>query len=211
LRSFFKDNELPRNVRLGIANQQIVVRQIELPQIDGDAERAAAVRFQAAEAIAMPLDDAVLDYQIVSREPDADGRPRMQVVIAARTGMVQRLVEAVTGAGLKPSASISTRSRSCARWRSTTRAARGRTSSATLAASRIWRLAVGDLCLFTRPVSATWDGEAAASMIADEIRLSLDYYMTPPGARAVGDIVLSGPGSKDPAFIHELSATSAWT
>ncbi len=212
LRSFFKDNELPRNVRLGIANQQIVVRQIELPQIDGDAERAAAVHFQAAEAIAIPLGDAVLDYQIVSREPDADGRPRMQVVIvAARTGMVERLVEAVTGAGLKPSASISTRSRLCARWRSTTRAARGRTSSATLAASRIWRLAVGDLCLFTRPLSATWDGEAAASMIADEIRLSLDYYMTQPGARAVGDSCCQARGPRTRPSFTSCPATSAWT
>jgi type IV pilus assembly protein PilM len=45
----------------------------------------------------------VLDHQIVSRDPDAEGNPRMQVVIvAARRRMVERLVQAVKGAGLKP-------------------------------------------------------------------------------------------------------------
>jgi type IV pilus assembly protein PilM len=207
LRSFFKANDLPRNVRLGIANQQIVVRQIELPQIDGEAERAAAVRFQAAEAIAMPLDDAVLDYQIVSRDPDADGNPRMQVVIvAARRGMVERLVGAVKAAGLKP-VSVDLDAFALVR-------ALAREDASTIGAHVFCHLggvtnlaiAVGDLCLFTRPVSAAWDGGGAASVIADEIRLSLDYYMTQPGARAVNDVVLSGPGSKDPAFVEELSS-----
>jgi type IV pilus assembly protein PilM len=207
LRSFFKRNDLPRNVRLGIANQQIVVRQIELPEIDGEAERAAAVRFQAAEAIAMPLDDAVLDYQIVSRDPDAEGNPRMQVVIvAARRGMVERLVQAVKGAGLKP-VSVDLDAFALVR-------ALARYDANNLGAHVFCHLggvtnlaiAVGDLCLFTRPLSAAWDGGGAASVIADEIRLSLDYYMTQPGARAVNDVVLSGPGSKDPAFVDELSS-----
>ena len=48
LRDFFKANHLPKRVRLGIANQQIVVRQLEIPKIDDPKERAAAVRFQAS-------------------------------------------------------------------------------------------------------------------------------------------------------------------
>ena len=55
---------LPRNVRLGVANQQIVVRVVELPRIEDEKQRDAAVRFQASEAIAMPLDEAVLDHQV---------------------------------------------------------------------------------------------------------------------------------------------------
>ena len=54
LRDFFKTEGLPKRVRLGIANQQIVVRQLEIPKIDDPKERAAAVRFQASETIAMP-------------------------------------------------------------------------------------------------------------------------------------------------------------
>ena len=62
LRDFFKTHGLPKRVRLGIANQQIVVRHLELPKIDNPDELAVAVRFQVAEAIAMPLDEVVLDY-----------------------------------------------------------------------------------------------------------------------------------------------------
>src|SRR3982751_5228910 len=52
LRDFFKVNGLPRRVRLGVSNQQIVVRHLELPKIEDQREREAAVRFQAAEALA---------------------------------------------------------------------------------------------------------------------------------------------------------------
>ena len=52
LKEIFKSAALPRDVRLGVANQQIVVRQIELPRIEDDKDLEAAVRFQAAEAIA---------------------------------------------------------------------------------------------------------------------------------------------------------------
>ena len=64
LKRFAADEGLPKNVRLGVANQQIVVRVIELPRIEDEKQREAAVRFQAAEAIAMPLDEAVLDHQV---------------------------------------------------------------------------------------------------------------------------------------------------
>ena len=67
LKSFFADESLPKHVRLGIANQQIVVRHLELPQIPEGSERDAAIRFQAADAIPMPLDEAVLDYQTARR------------------------------------------------------------------------------------------------------------------------------------------------
>ena len=49
---------------LGVSNQQIVVRVIDMPRIDDASERDAALRFSAAETIAMPLDEAVLDHQI---------------------------------------------------------------------------------------------------------------------------------------------------
>ena len=73
LKTFFKENDLPTRVRLGVSNQQIVVRHLELPQIEEQSELAAAVRFQAAEAIAMPLDEAVLDYQVVGQATSAEG------------------------------------------------------------------------------------------------------------------------------------------
>ena len=88
LKSFFKDHALPRRVRLGVSNQQIVVRQIELPRIDDDDERAAAVRFQAAEAIAMPLDEAVLDHQVTGFSEAGDVERMQVIVVAARKTMI---------------------------------------------------------------------------------------------------------------------------
>ena len=103
LRSFVTETGLPKNVRLGVSNQQIVVRVVELPRIEDEKQRDAAVRFQAAEAIAMPLDEAVLDHQVAGYTEAPDGTPRMQVVlVAARRSMVEALLEAAKAAGLKP-------------------------------------------------------------------------------------------------------------
>ena len=65
-------------------------------------------------------------------------------------------------------------------------------------------IAVGSSCFFTRPLSAVWDGEDAGSRLADEIRLSIDYYMTQPEARPVGEVMLSGPGSAHAELTESL-------
>ena len=70
----FATYKLPKRVRLGVANQHIVVRQLDMPLIQDAAERDAAVRFQAADAIAMPLDDVVLDYVTIGAHETPDGR-----------------------------------------------------------------------------------------------------------------------------------------
>src|SRR3954471_631311 len=82
-KSVLKENDLPTRVRLGVSTQQIVVRHLELPLIEEEAELAAAVRFQAAEAIAMPLDEAVIDYQVIGKAPSAEDSPRLRVVVVA--------------------------------------------------------------------------------------------------------------------------------
>ena len=73
LKNFVAEAGLPKNVRLGVSNQQIVVRVVELPRIEDEKQRDAAVRFQAAEAIAMPLDEAVLDHQLAGYTDAPDG------------------------------------------------------------------------------------------------------------------------------------------
>ena len=83
LKRFVKQAGLPKSVRLGVANQQIVVRVVELPRIEDPKQRDAAVRFQAAEAIAMPLDEAVLDHHVAGYAEALDGTPRMQIVLVA--------------------------------------------------------------------------------------------------------------------------------
>jgi type IV pilus assembly protein PilM len=203
LKSFAGDAGLPRNVRLGVTNRQIVVRLIELPPIENAAERDAAVRFQAAEAIAMPLDEAVLDHQVVGYGEAADGAKRMNVVVAAaRRSMVEALVEAARGAGLRPEGidlDAFALVRMLAEENGSDETAR---AYCHLGGVTSLAIAVGTTCLFYRPLSTAWDGEHG--VLGEEIRLSLDYYMAQPNALPAGELVLSGPGSKDEELVRLL-------
>jgi Tfp pilus assembly PilM family ATPase len=206
LKSFASAAGLPRNVRLGVANQQIVVRVVELPRIEDDKQRDAAVRFQASEAIAMPLDEAVLDHQIAGFTTAPDGTPRMQVVlVAARRKMIETLLEAVKAAGLKAEgvdldAFALVRALAVDTEEEDPRAR----VFCHLGGVTNLAVAVGTNCFFTRPLSAVWDEDDAGSRLADEIRLSIDYYMTQPQAKPVGEVVLSGPGSADGQLVESL-------
>jgi type IV pilus assembly protein PilM len=206
IKGFVADAGLPKNVRIGVANQQIVVRVIELPQIEDERQLDQAVRFQASEAIAMPLDEAVLDHQIAGRLAGPDGTPRMQIVIvAARRRMVETLLEAVKAAGLKAEGVDLD---AFALVRALGANVRGDGDGAVvfchLGGVTNLAIAVGSSCFFTRPLSAVWDDEDAGSRLADEIRLSIDYYMTQPQARPVGEVLLSGSGSADAELLENL-------
>jgi type IV pilus assembly protein PilM len=104
LRGLFAERKLAKQVRLGVANQRVVVRTVRLPAIEDPKELAAAVRFQAQEQIPMPLDQAVLDHQVVGGVAGEDGSaPQVDViVVAARREMVSSLVEPIRRAGLEP-------------------------------------------------------------------------------------------------------------
>jgi type IV pilus assembly protein PilM len=208
LKDFFKERQLPKRVRLGVSNQQIVVRQLDLPKIDDENERAAAVRFQAAEAIAMPLEEVVLDHQVIGETISPEGAARQRVVVvAAREAMIARVVEACKGAGLKAEA-IDLDAFALVRALAT--------ASAPDDSARVYchlagitnlAIALGSSCLFTRPLSTAWDeqDEGVANALAEEIRLSIDFYMAQPEARWVGEVVLSGPGSRRDGLVDELS------
>jgi type IV pilus assembly protein PilM len=209
LKDFFRHNGLPKRVRLGVSNQQIVVRQLDLPKIDDPKERATAVRFQAAEAIAMPLEEVVLDHQVIGEVLTPEGAARQRVVVvAAREAMISRVIEAVRGAGLRAE-SIDLDAFALVRTLAT--------ATAPDDAARVYchlagitnlAIALGSSCLFTRPLSTSWDDEeeTVAGALAEEIRLSIDFYMAQPEARWVGEVVLSGPGSRRDGLVDELSA-----
>jgi type IV pilus assembly protein PilM len=207
LKAFASQAGLPKSIRLGVANQQIVVRVIELPRIEDDNQREAAVRFQASEAIAMPLDETVLDHQIAGYAEAPDGTPRMQVVVvAARRTMIDALLGAVKAAGLKAEG-IDLDAFALVRMLGASAEEPGDDTARVfchLGGVTNLAIAVGTACFFTRPLAALWDEEDAGSKLADEIRLSIDYYMTQPQARPVSEIVLSGPGSSDEQLVESL-------
>ncbi|MDP9318859.1 MAG: pilus assembly protein PilM, partial [Actinomycetota bacterium] len=63
LRSLFAEHELGSRVRIGVANQRIVVRTLDLPLVNDPKALAEAVRASAPDHIPVPMDDAVLDFQ----------------------------------------------------------------------------------------------------------------------------------------------------
>lgn len=103
LKALFSARKLSKRVRLGIANQRVIARTLRLPAIDDPKEMDAAVRFQAQEQIPMPLDQAVLEHQVVAGVPAApDSPPQVDViVIAARREMIASFLEPIRRAGLE--------------------------------------------------------------------------------------------------------------
>lgn len=104
LKSLFAEHKLGKRVRLGIGNQRVVVRTVRLPAIEDPKEMEAAVRFQAQEQVPMPLDQAVLEHQVVGGVPAEEGGTAQVdvVVVAARRDMVASFLDPIRGAGLEP-------------------------------------------------------------------------------------------------------------
>jgi type IV pilus assembly protein PilM len=102
LKAFFQAQGLGKRVRLGVANQRVVVRVFELPAIESEQELEAAVRFQAQEELPMPLDQAVLDHRVLERFSEGDNARMRVLVVAVRRDSVDHLVAAVRKAGLTP-------------------------------------------------------------------------------------------------------------
>lgn len=101
---FFTANGLPNKVRMGVASPRVVIRTIETPIISDRKEFAAAVRFQAGDQIPMPLDEAVLDWQVIDTIPGAEtgDAPKFSVMlVAASRGLIDNLMDTARHAGIK--------------------------------------------------------------------------------------------------------------
>jgi type IV pilus assembly protein PilM len=102
LGELFKDGRLGKRVRVGLANQRTVLRTLELPPVTDRKELAAAVRFQAEDQVPMPLAGAVLDFHSLGVHETPEGQRQRVIVVAAQREMVERLLRAVSYAGLRP-------------------------------------------------------------------------------------------------------------
>jgi type IV pilus assembly protein PilM len=102
VRTFFREHDLPKRIRLGVASQKIALRVLELPAITNEQELEAAVRFQAQEELPMPLEQAVLDYRVLERIDNGEGGKMRVVVVGARRDSVEHLLAVARKAGLQP-------------------------------------------------------------------------------------------------------------
>ncbi|MFN8188494.1 MAG: type IV pilus assembly protein PilM [Gaiellales bacterium] len=198
LKAFFDQHKLPRrSVRVGVANNRVGVRTIDLAGIDDPKQLGNAVRFRAQEALPIPLTEAVMDYQVLSHSTDAEGQlVRRVLFVVAYRDLIDSFAQACRQAGLRlvgidlegfallralaplgPSASDGERSALVA---------------ISIGAERS-TLAVTDglSCEFTRVLD--WGGSALTSVIARELgiepleaeelkrAISLDGSVTPDG------------------------------
>jgi type IV pilus assembly protein PilM len=102
LSSFFASNSLPRKgVRLGLANTRIGVRVIDVTGIDDDKQLENAIGFRAHEMLSVPVEEAVIDYRVLSTDVDESGSAARKVlVVVAYRESVERYLAAAAAANL---------------------------------------------------------------------------------------------------------------
>jgi type IV pilus assembly protein PilM len=92
-----------RKVVIGLANQQVVVRLVDLPRIPEGEQFGPLLRSHAAEHLPMPLDEVEFDHVLVEQLNGPDGTPQMRVLlVAADKLVVATTVDAVKAAKLRP-------------------------------------------------------------------------------------------------------------
>jgi type IV pilus assembly protein PilM len=102
LKSFFRKHKLPRRaVRVGIANNRIGVRTIELSGIEDPKQIANAVRFRAQEALPIPVDQAALDFQVLSESVEDGVAKKHVLLVVAYRELVDSFSIACRQAGLR--------------------------------------------------------------------------------------------------------------
>jgi type IV pilus assembly protein PilM len=86
---------------VGVSNQKVVVRLIDLPFMD-HAELEGAIQFQAQDYIPIPIEEAILDFQVIGDYMTSADEHMMEVLlVAAQRDTIDATVTAVQRAGLK--------------------------------------------------------------------------------------------------------------
>jgi len=102
LKGLWRANNIScRRVIVGVANPQVLVREIQIPHLD-PAQQARALPFQARDVIALPMDQVVLDFTPLG-PPDPDSNLVTGLLVASPREPVLSAVAAVERAGLKVS------------------------------------------------------------------------------------------------------------
>jgi type IV pilus assembly protein PilM len=236
-----------KRVVLGVANQRVVVRQVDLPYLD-EKEFRSSLQFQVADHIPMPVDAAELDYMLLGDYMTDTGERMMRVLlIAAATDMVEAFVGAAASAGLEP-AGVDLIPFAVAR--AVSPAARSEVGA--VGAEAIVDVGAGVTSIFVHHngeprfvrillvggddatnalasgLGVTFDEAEAAKLdlgrgvgtpqaqqllqarvaaLVEEIRGSLDYYVSQEESSPVASVIITGGGSLTPGLVASLEQT----
>ena len=102
LRAFASQNGLRnRSVQVSVSNQKVIVRNVDMPDMTED-ELRGAIEFQAQDYIPIPVDEAVIDFQMLGKRTNAEGVSRQEVLlVAAQSSMISTLFGAIKQAGMR--------------------------------------------------------------------------------------------------------------
>ncbi len=91
-----------KKVVLGVSNQRVIVRQVDLPWMPAD-EMRKSLAFQVQDFIPIPVDQAILDFHALEEFTNESGGRMLRVLlVAAARDMVMKAMEAAQKAGLSP-------------------------------------------------------------------------------------------------------------
>jgi type IV pilus assembly protein PilM len=92
-----------RRVVMGVSSQRVIVRQADVTAMS-EAELRSALNFEAQELIPIPVDQAVLDFQVIDPllpNSEPNNPPNMRILLAAaQREMVNKALAAVRSADL---------------------------------------------------------------------------------------------------------------
>ena len=96
-----RSNVRGKNVNVGVSNQRVIVRLIDLPFMER-GELQNAIQYQAQDYIPMAVEDSILDFQIIGDYMTPSDEHMMEVLlVAAHREMIGNTVTAIESAGLK--------------------------------------------------------------------------------------------------------------
>ena len=234
-----------KRVILGVANQKVIVREVDLPALP-IVELRQSLPFQAQDLIPLPVSEALLDFHPLNEFESAQGDRMVRgLLVAASRDMITDLVGAVQKAGLKPVMVDLTGFALVRSLAQTDALGLGASNEACIDVGaavtnivvhqggaprfvRMLRMGGQDItnavverlgvsqseaeaikALSTDPAdarSAREALEAAAAAFVEEIRQSLNFYLSSDDATALDRLVLTGGGARL-AGLAELVAT----
>ncbi len=204
-----------RRVVIAVTGQNVLARVLRLPPIPED-EIKQAIRWEAERHLPIPVDDAVLDAQLV-REVVEDGQRQVEVLLAAAPeGLVLSYIEALAAARLLVDAvevGALAMSRALGEMVTTgTRALVNLGASTTdLAVVRdgvpqFTRTILSGQEAVSRAAAVPQTGEGADAFalasgldeLLTQLRRSLDFYRAQFGGATIDGVVLCGGGARIP-------------
>ncbi len=90
-----------RQATLGVGNQRVVVREITVPALP-PKEMKQSLPFQVQDLIPIPVEDAVLDFDVLEELEQEGARMMRLLVVAAQRQMINQMVDCAVQAKVEP-------------------------------------------------------------------------------------------------------------